>query len=115
VVYRLVQYISYLKISKRPETRRRWATTVSQLRFRACQVNQKGLELNGTRLQVYADDVNTTCENITTTEKNKQALLHTTSEGDIELNSEKTKYMGRSQWPSGLRHVLSSAARILEA
>jgi len=39
----MVQYISYLKISKKPETRRRCAATDSQLCFRACQVNQKEL------------------------------------------------------------------------
>jgi hypothetical protein len=47
-------------------------------------VNQKGLELIGTRhLLACADDINTLNENRNTTERNKEALLEASREGGM--------------------------------
>jgi hypothetical protein len=62
------------------------------------QENLVGTKLNGThQLLVYADDVNLLGDNIDTIKKNKENLIDASKEGGPEVNTEKTKYMLRSQ------------------
>jgi hypothetical protein len=52
------------------------------------------LKLDGKhQLLVHADAVNTVGENINTIIKNIEALLQTSSEVGLEINTEKAKYM----------------------
>jgi hypothetical protein len=48
------------------------------------------------RLLVYADDVNLLGDNIYTIEKNTVALIGASKEVGLEVNAEKTKYVGES-------------------
>jgi hypothetical protein len=58
------------------------------------QENQMGLKLNGThRLLVYADDENRLGDNIDTIKKNTETVIEVSKEVDLEVNTEKTKYM----------------------
>jgi len=58
------------------------------------QVNQDGLNLNGThQLLGYADDVNILVGSVDTVKKNAKALVVATRETGLEVNAHKTKYM----------------------
>jgi hypothetical protein len=66
--------------------------------IRKVQENQVGLKLNGTyQLLVYADDVNILGDNIDTTKENAQTLIDANKETDLEVNTEKTKYLSLSR------------------
>jgi hypothetical protein len=53
-----------------------------------------GLKLNGThQLLVYADDVNLLRDNRDTIKKNSGTIIYRSKEVDLEVNTEKTKYI----------------------
>ena len=61
------------------------------------QVNQDGLILNGTyQLLVYADDVNILAGSEHTIKKHTKTLVAANKETGLEVNADKTKYMGMS-------------------
>jgi hypothetical protein len=61
--------------------------------IRKVQVNQVGLELNGThQLLDYADDVNLLGDNIDAIKKNTETLIDASKEVGLEINIEKSKY-----------------------
>ena len=65
--------------------------------IRRVHVNQDGLKLNGTyQLLVYADDVNILWGRVHTINKNAEALIVASKEIGIEVNTDKTNYMGMS-------------------
>jgi len=58
------------------------------------QVNQEGLKLSGTHhLLAYADDDNILGGSAHTVKENVRALLVATTETELEVNADKTKYM----------------------
>jgi hypothetical protein len=63
--------------------------------IRQVQENQVGLKLNCTNhlLLVHADDVNLFGDNIDTIKKNTEALIDTSKEVGLEVNTEKTFVM----------------------
>jgi len=66
--------------------------------IRRVQVNQNGLELNGThQLLAYADDVNILGGSIHTLKENAEVLVAATRESELELSADKTKYMAMSR------------------
>jgi len=70
----------------------------SEYTIRRIQVNQDGLQLDGThQLLVYADDVNILGGSIHTVQNNTEALLVASKETGIEVNADKTKYMVMSR------------------
>jgi len=70
--------------------------------IRRVQVNQDGLQLNGTcQLLVYADDVNILGGNILTVKENAKTLVAATREIGLEVSANKSKYMVMSQYNAG--------------
>jgi len=66
--------------------------------IRRVQVNQDGMRLNGThQLLVYADYVNILGESVHTADKFAAALVVAGMEIGLEINADKTKYMGMSR------------------
>jgi sorting nexin-29 len=62
------------------------------------QVNQDGLELNGTRqLLAYADDVNILGGSVHIVKDNVEALVVATKDTGLEVNADKTKYVVMSR------------------
>jgi hypothetical protein len=62
--------------------------------IRKVQDNQVSLKLNGThQLLIYVDDVNLLGDNIDTIKKNTQSLIGASKEVDLQVTTEKTKYM----------------------
>ena len=58
------------------------------------QINQDGLELNGTHhLLVYADEVNILGGSVRTIKENAEASILASKEIGLEVNADKTKYM----------------------
>jgi hypothetical protein len=83
--------------------------------IRRVQGKKEGLTLNGTRqLLAYVDDVNILEENIDTIQNNTEALLDTSKELGLEVNSEKTKYMLMSRKKVGQTHGIKIANRSFE-
>jgi hypothetical protein len=76
------------------------------------QEKQEGLKLNGThQLLAYADDVSILGKNIDTIQKNREALLGTSKEVDLEMNLEKTKYILMSRKKAGQKHSINIVNR----
>jgi len=74
------------------------------------QVNQDGLNLNGTyQLLVYADDVNILGGRIHIMKKNTEALVVASKDIGLEVNAEKTKYTVISQDQIGGRITIYKA------
>ena len=66
--------------------------------IRRVQVNEDGLNLNGThQLLVHADDINILGGSVLTIKENPEALVVASKEIGQEVNAEKTKYMVMSQ------------------
>jgi len=62
--------------------------------IRRVQVNQDGLQLNGThQLLVYTDDINILGGSEHTIKKNAEALIVASKEIGPVVNADKTKYM----------------------
>ena len=62
--------------------------------IRRVQVNQNGLELNGTHQLLFnEDDVNVLGRSIHTVKGNTEALLVASKKVQLEVNGDKTKYM----------------------
>jgi hypothetical protein len=71
--------------------------------IRRVQVNQDGLKLNGThQLLVYADDLNILGGGVYTIKENDEALEVASTEIELEVNADKTKYTDQ------LRHAISA-------
>jgi hypothetical protein len=67
--------------------------------IRKVEVNQVGLELNGThQLLVCADDVNLLDDSVNTMKENSETLLQASRDIGLEINAEKTKYMIMSRY-----------------
>jgi hypothetical protein len=66
------------------------------------------------KILAFAYDVNILEENIDTIQKNIEALLETSKEVGLEVNSEKTKYMLMSRKKAGQKHGINIANRSFE-
>ena len=67
-----------------------------QYAIRKVQVNQNGLQLNGThQLLVYADDVNILGESVHNIQKNTKASLVGSKEICLEMNSDHNGHVSR--------------------
>ena len=65
---------------------------------RRVQANQEHFNLNSIHhFPVYGDDVNAMGRNIHTIKKNTKALLVASKESDLDINTERTKYVVMSQ------------------
>jgi hypothetical protein len=87
-----VQYVSYLKWS---ETRDALPPLLFKFdleyAIRKVHENQVGLKLSGIhQLLVYADDVNLLGDNINILNESTEALVRTSKENGLEVNTEKT-------------------------
>jgi hypothetical protein len=70
-----------------------------------------GLKLNGIhQLLVYVDDVNLLGDNIDAIKKNMEALIYAIKEIDLELNTEKTKYMLLSRHQNAGQNLYTNIA-----
>jgi len=66
--------------------------------IRRVQVYLNGLKLRGThQLLFYANDVNILRGNVVTVKENAEALIVASKEIGLEVNADKTKYMGMSR------------------
>ena len=66
--------------------------------IRRVQVNRDGMELNGThQFLVYADDVSRLGGSVYTANEKAEALIVASKETGLEVNADKTKYMGMSR------------------
>jgi hypothetical protein len=74
------------------------------------------LEKKWTRhLLVYVDDINLLGDNIGTIKKNEQILIDASKEVDVEVNTEKTKYILLCHhWNAGQTHNIKTANRSFE-
>jgi hypothetical protein len=64
---------------------------------------------------VYADDVNLMGDNIDTIKRNTKTLIYINKEADLEVNTEKTKYMLLSRHRNaGKIHDMEIAHRCFE-
>jgi hypothetical protein len=81
------------------------------------QVNQDDLKLNGThQLLVYADDVNILEGRIHTIKENAEALIVASKKTGLEVNDDKTKYMGKSRdQNAGWSHNMMTDNRSFES
>jgi hypothetical protein len=77
---------------------------------------QLGLKFNGaSQLLVSAGNVNLLGDNINTTKKNKEALIDTSKEFGLEVNTQKTTYMSLSlHQNAGQNHAIRIANRSFE-
>jgi len=84
--------------------------------IRRVQVNQDGLQLNGThQLLVYADDVNILGGSVHTIKEKAEALIVASKETGLEVNADKTKYMVMSRdQNAGQSHNMKTDNRSLE-
>jgi hypothetical protein len=87
-----------------------------QYDIRKVQENQVGLKLNGIHnFLVYADYVNLLGDNINIIKENTEALIHSSKEAGLGVNTEKTKYMLISRHQNaGQNHNIKIANRSFE-
>jgi hypothetical protein len=80
--------------------------------IRRVRENQGGLKLYGTLQLLANNDINIVGENADTIKKNAEALLDTSKEADLEVNTEKTKYILMSRYQNaGHKHSIEIANR----
>jgi len=84
--------------------------------IRRAQVNQAGLQLNGTHeLLIYANDVNMLGGSVHTIKENAEALVVASKETGLEVNADRTKYMVMSRDQNvGRSHSMKTDNRSFE-